>query len=1096
MSESSSNIVRSNLQNKAKETQGGEKKVMKKSLSVVLSTAMALSVFSSVAFADTAATTTTTTPAPATKTSANFTDLKDLDAATKAKFDAMISAGIFDGISDTEFGLKEEMNRAQFAKVAALVMALDINKDLKTSSFSDVKSDDAANGYALPYIEALKTAGVTDGYGEGTYNPAGKVTKEQLATFLVRILGKDAEAKAKTGDDATVDDWAQGYVALALELKLFAAADGGFGGKSNATRDLLLTGAYEAKQQYVPAGKISVASAKATGVKTVVVSFNKAVDTDKAKVALTKGTAAVTTTTKFADDKKSATLTLSDTNLREGEYTVTLSGLDANVVDKTTATFTAQNEVVQKIEFLNASDTIALSRKATVTIKASNQYGEAASFSAGAYSVIVGSGQSYSLTKSDNGTLKLSINTKDKVGGVEPQSNLTVVPVNIYFNDTRVSASKNFTIGVAPFITKLELGEIKYSNATAKAINKKGETATFDLNLYDQYGGLISYDNTDDFDKSKVNAIFTPYDTNITYSVDNYNNDGVTPQLRVSLLKDIEKSADYTAQVYYQGASATTKIAVKSAAVATKVEIGEFSDVIANGDIDVYIPLNAYDENGNKLSIEDLTSDTNVARINVTVSGANADATILNSGEHKGTIHLKNVTAPPKSVVNVTAYIATSGASSTATKPFTVANARVADHLKIATEPAKKMVPGADSKFVLQVIDQYGKSIDDQLLTDSNGNVLTNSPTVDTAGAISYYVRVVPTGDTSTFNGTTGVVTSADKSVVKYISNDDDAHPNNATVAQNTYAYNLINVGTTASPMYAAQTKQYDKLNDTARLYVGSNVTTGTIGFTATLYKKVAGSAEQQISQITRTADIVTSTDSLTYSLNTVPNLFNALDSGVIQTMDYWYGDENTVAVPKTVYENEQKNKDLATYGSSKLSREITVSATAANGDTVALPKSITAVGSSNTSVAQVVYYNNKAYVIGNKAGTANLTITYRTNDNKTKTVTTAVTVKNDAIGVDKVSFDDSSKTRKVGSSAFATVNITDSYGVTYEDEKAAKYNYLLGTTFSITNVKGATGAWANVDNYGVITGQVGTTFDLTITAPSGKSATQAVTLN
>ena len=29
------------------------------------------------------------------------------------------------------------------------------------------------------------------------YNPAGKVTKEQLATFLVRVLGKDAEAKAK-----------------------------------------------------------------------------------------------------------------------------------------------------------------------------------------------------------------------------------------------------------------------------------------------------------------------------------------------------------------------------------------------------------------------------------------------------------------------------------------------------------------------------------------------------------------------------------------------------------------------------------------------------------------------------------------------------------------------------------------------------------------------------------------------------------------------------------------------------------------------------------------------------------------------------------
>lgn len=45
------------------------------------------------------------------KTSADFTDLKDLDAATKAKFDAMISAGIFDGVSDTTFGLKEDEPR-------------------------------------------------------------------------------------------------------------------------------------------------------------------------------------------------------------------------------------------------------------------------------------------------------------------------------------------------------------------------------------------------------------------------------------------------------------------------------------------------------------------------------------------------------------------------------------------------------------------------------------------------------------------------------------------------------------------------------------------------------------------------------------------------------------------------------------------------------------------------------------------------------------------------------------------------------------------------------------------------------------------------
>lgn len=156
--------------------------------------------------------------AVAAKTSADFTDLKDLDAATKAKFDALISAGVFEGVAEGTFGLKDEMNRAQFAKVAALIFDLEVDKDSQTSSFKDVKADDPANGYAVPYIEAVKAAGITDGYGDGVYDPAGKVTKEQLATFLIRGLGKNAEAQATPGvNDKSVSDWAKGYVALALE---------------------------------------------------------------------------------------------------------------------------------------------------------------------------------------------------------------------------------------------------------------------------------------------------------------------------------------------------------------------------------------------------------------------------------------------------------------------------------------------------------------------------------------------------------------------------------------------------------------------------------------------------------------------------------------------------------------------------------------------------------------------------------------------------------------------------------------------------------------------------------------------------------------
>ncbi|WP_433942970.1 S-layer homology domain-containing protein [Paenibacillus sp. SN-8-1] len=189
----------------------------------------------------------------AAKTSADFSDLKDLDAATKAKFDAMISSGIFDGVQEGKFDLKEEMNRAQFAKVAALILKLEVNSDLKTSSFKDVKADDPANGYALPYIEALKRSGITQGDGSSNvYNPAGNVTKEELATFLVRSLNLPISASNPRADMGRVSEWATQYVAMALKYKILETEQNNPSWQTSASRKDLVLGSYETKTQLDP----------------------------------------------------------------------------------------------------------------------------------------------------------------------------------------------------------------------------------------------------------------------------------------------------------------------------------------------------------------------------------------------------------------------------------------------------------------------------------------------------------------------------------------------------------------------------------------------------------------------------------------------------------------------------------------------------------------------------------------------------------------------------------------------------------------------------------------------------------------------------
>jgi hypothetical protein len=1063
-----------------KHIRGGEKKVMKKSLKVLASAAMAFSVFSSVAMADSAATTTSTsTSTTATKTSKDFKDLAGQDAALLAKIDALLAKGVFEGVSNDTFGIDQNMTRAQFAKVLDLIYGINVDMNVKTSSFTDVKADDAANGWAIPYVEAAKKAGLIDGMTDTTFAPGDNVTLGQFATALVKGLGKKV--------DVTGTPWYADAIKQAVELKILPE---GTDGSKVATRADLVVGAYGAQQAYADLNKpaqVSIASVKATGVKTVQVTLDRDVDTSKATLTLTKGTVTVATTTSWSDDKKSATLSLTDTKLSAGDYTVTLGGLDASAIKTATATFTAQDETVQKIEFVTASDTIAFTNKASITVKATNQYGENASFSAGSYSVIAGNGNDVNptLSKNDDGTLKLTLNTAIKKADGTPvyQQNLSVIPVNIWFNDTHVSVSKNFTLGVAPFVTKLELGDVKYSNGSA--INKQGETATFAIKLYDQYGGLIGTDS-DAFNYNNLNVLFTPYETKLVadkyYTDTNYPN---TPFVRVSLSDDLEKSGDYTAQVYYQGASATTKISVKSAAVANKITLGDIGDVIASGDTDVYIPVIAYDEAGNQLSVDDLIADKNRNNIKISVNldSANYDAQIMNSGDHKGTIHLKNVNLAAKSVVSVTAYIATANVNSTATKTYTISDVRTPDHLKIVNVPAKSLVPGASSKFTIQVIDQYGKSMDKAYVTDTNKGLVTsgsaNNTTIE-ANNVKYYADISKTG----FDGATAFLAQD--------GNKDTAHQMPTTFS------NFTDVSV-ASSTFARANDAFDILNNDYDIVTTTSAVPGTpLSFTVNLWKQVGSAAPVLLDSKTLQATVAQPTDSLTYSLNSIPALWNALDSGVITDSVYGKAGEsqvgNTVSGDHYLAAGDQKNASK-----SKFAREITVSAKNANGDTVALPKQITAVTSSNTSVAQVVYNGaGQAFVIGNKAGTATISVSFKTIKGEIKTLSAPVTVKSDALAVDHIIAGNTGVQKIAGdgtANAWDTMDIQvyDNYGVEYEKQDAARYNYLLGVTWSVANVKNGT---ASVDQYGVITGTSGTTFDLIATSANGKTAITPVSIN
>ncbi|SCW58451.1 S-layer homology domain-containing protein [Paenibacillus tianmuensis] len=1037
---------------------------MKKSLSAILSLAMAFSMFSSVALG-----------ADAKKTSADFTDLKDLDAATKAKFDEMISAGIFDGVKEGTFGLKDKMNRAQFAKVAALIFNLKVDTSLKTSSFSDVKSisEDPANGYALPYIEAVKAAGITDGYAPGQFNPAGDVTKEQLATFLIRGLNKDSEGKNKTGvSDKTVSDWAKGYVALALELKLLGnSTDGAFGGTSAATRDLLVTSSYEAKKQYVDTNKpakASVKEVKAVDYNKVQVTLDREVDADKATFVLKKGTAetkyeAKDKDVKWSEDKKVATVTLKDgQKIVDATYTVTLGGLDASTVDKVSGEFKGENEKLSKIDFVTANDTVARSKQVRIQIKPTNQYGQLASMPAGNYSVNIPLPDSNATVKKSSDGTKMYVELNTDIQNIYSNYNFTV---NVWSTDQReISQTKVFKIGEYPYIAKIELGEVKYNN-DKEAITASGNEAVVKMTQYDQYGGEITVNSggNQKIQDSKPNLMpknSGVFDEALDTKIEDKDGDGIKEVIVfVKSDKKIKTSGEFTLQVWGGGTGSTATIKVSATKIATKVELGDFNKSnIATNDKDIYLDLIAYDAAGTKLTPDEIVDNVKDNRFNISVNGPldfgpsdnvpksmmDIKGQVVTAGEHKGKLHFAKVAS--KNSGSVWVYINNmTGPDNNKSKPYSIVDARYPVSIKTITEGANKAVAGADIKTKYQLIDNYQEVIKDNLdgfrENNSNKNVSYDVyASVANSGGVQFKLTDI----------------KVNKKETNQIS------PEGKILSMKDFSDKEMELKTSTTFGVGSTDVKF-----TIRKYVDGQVT------------------DNNVSSVTKKISVIDPTkEDLRYSLAPLDSLFKTLDDNA--------------------YKGDEMNR-LAD-GTSKLAREVKIEARDTSGSLVAYPAKISEVTADNISFVSTTEgkpVNNKGYVLGNKPGTANITAYFLNAKGESVSASGTVTVKGDAIKMVTLERDDSNKNVSVGTynawDLMGNITLKDNYANEFKNDFIHKYDKITKVRYLIkdasTLADGKT-AIAQVDASQPDRIKINGTGTFTITATTSNGLSVITTVN
>ncbi len=143
-----------------------------------------------------------------TASAAQFTDS---DAIRNTEAVTMLTAlGIVSGFPDGSFMPDQPVTREQAAKIIASIL------QLKDSDFSWDGSCSFSDGssWAGEYIEYCASRGIISGYSDGTFDPSGYITADQMFKLLLVAIGHDSSSYVG-------EDWLTAVRADAMECGLY-----------------------------------------------------------------------------------------------------------------------------------------------------------------------------------------------------------------------------------------------------------------------------------------------------------------------------------------------------------------------------------------------------------------------------------------------------------------------------------------------------------------------------------------------------------------------------------------------------------------------------------------------------------------------------------------------------------------------------------------------------------------------------------------------------------------------------------------------------------------------------------------------------------
>lgn len=165
----------------------------------------------------------------------SFADVDESFNWSRSAVDFLVKRGVIGGTSSTTFEPARSITRAEFTKI--IVAAFNFEDTEGDVSFTDVSEDDWHHEFVLVAVKN----GLVRGYPEGDFRPNATISREEMATILVRAfenLGIEVDAGEMNFTDADdIGDWASEYVAALANLGIVQGrGDNMFVPKDNLTR--------------------------------------------------------------------------------------------------------------------------------------------------------------------------------------------------------------------------------------------------------------------------------------------------------------------------------------------------------------------------------------------------------------------------------------------------------------------------------------------------------------------------------------------------------------------------------------------------------------------------------------------------------------------------------------------------------------------------------------------------------------------------------------------------------------------------------------------------------------------------------------------